>query len=74
MQSVTLEMFDALCDLTRAQQSPSREAARLVLVEGRTVGEAARTAGLSYNAAYQAVERYRGNFKLALKAAGVIPK
>lgn len=43
---MTSEQFDALAELMRLRQSPSREALRLVLVEGATHAAAAEQAGI----------------------------
>lgn len=41
------EAFDALCSLIRVQSGPSREAARLVLVEGVVRTQAAQQTGIT---------------------------
>lgn len=43
---MTNEQFDALAELMRLRQSPSREALRLALVEGSTHALAAEKAGI----------------------------
>lgn len=43
---MTNDQFDALAELMRLRQSPSREALRLVLVEGSTHAHAAEKAGI----------------------------
>lgn len=43
---MTPEQFDALAQLMRLRKSPSREALRLVLVDGMSQSEAAAQAGI----------------------------
>lgn len=43
---MTEQQFDALAELMRLRRSPSREALRLVLVEGATHAAAAERAGI----------------------------
>lgn len=69
---MTPEQFDALAQLLRLQPtSPSREAARLVLVEGVTGVEAARRLGLTQPAVSRAVSSCRRGMELARVAAGM---
>lgn len=46
-ETFSQEAFDALCSLIRVRSSPSREAARLVLVEGVSRSEAAQQTGIT---------------------------
>lgn len=63
---MTPAQFDALATLLRLQPaSPSREAARLVLVEGLTGVEAARRLGLTQPAVSKAVSSCRRGMGLA---------
>lgn len=45
--------------------SPSRDASRLVLVEGYGIAEAAAATGVTYNALYQAIKARRQAIALA---------
>lgn len=65
---MTADQFAALAHLARLQQSPSREAARLVLVDGLTVKDAAAHVGISVPGANQAVLRCRRALELARDA------
>lgn len=67
---MTADQFAALAELLRLRAGPAQEVARLVLVEGISVPEAARTAGLEYTAASQAVRRVRLGLELSRKAVG----
>lgn len=58
--------FSALAQLLRLRASPSREAARLVLVHGMRPAEAARSAGCTPQAASNAIARCRRGIELAL--------
>lgn len=69
-QTITDEQFGALAELLRLRAGPAEQAAFLVLVDGRTVGDAARECALSYRAAYQAVKRCREGLELARRATG----
>lgn len=72
--TMTTEQFDALATLLRLQPtSPSREAARLVLVEGVTGVEAARRLGLTQPAVSRAVSSCRRGMELARVAAANQP-
>lgn len=62
---MTAEQFDALAELLRLRAGPAQAAVRLVLVDGITVPDAARQAGVEYRAAFQAVQRARKGLKLA---------
>lgn len=65
---MTSDQFSALAELLRLRAGPAQEVARLVLVEGLSVPEAARTAGLEYTAASQAVRRAQRGLELAKRA------
>jgi DNA-directed RNA polymerase specialized sigma24 family protein len=67
---MTATQFDALTQLLRLRSGPARQVARLVLVDGLSVPDAARQAGLEYTAASQAVRRVRAGHALARTAAG----
>lgn len=55
---MTNDQYEQLCALTGVSQSSrSRELGRLVLVEGMNLVGAAKQCGLSYNAAWQAVQK-----------------
>lgn len=68
---MTPDQFDALADLLRLRAGPAQQVARMVLVDGLTVPDAARAAGLEYTAAHQAVKRAQRGLQLARVAAGV---
>lgn len=59
----TNEKFDALCSALRTTRrtdgQASREAARLVLMNGLTQAEAARITGVSKQAVHQMIRRLR---------------
>lgn len=63
------DQFDALATLLRFKASASREAARLVLVEGIPKAEAARRVGITAAACGQAVAALMRGLELAKKAA-----
>lgn len=69
--NMTPEQFEAIARLLRMRGSPSREVARLHYVDGMPVADAARQAGLSYNAAHQAVKRVADCLADAMIAAGL---
>lgn len=62
---MTADEFTALAQLLRLRGGPAQEVARLVLVDGLTTADAARRAGLSANAAYNAIARARDGYALA---------
>ena len=68
--NMTHEQFDALARLLRMRGSPSQVVARLHYVDGMPVADAAREAGLSYNAAHQAIKRVACCLADAMIAAG----
>jgi len=57
--------FDALATLMALRASPSREAARLVLVDGLSVADAAAHCGISVQGANQSVLRCKRVIELA---------
>lgn len=59
------DQFTALATLMALRASPSREAARLVLVDGLSVIDAAAQAGITQQGANQAVLRCRRALELA---------
>ena len=63
--------FSTLADLLRLRAGPAQDAARLVLVEGKSVSAAAIDAGLPYPRAWQAVQRAQRGLKLAHSVCGV---
>lgn len=67
---MTAEQFAALAELLRLRQSASREAARLVLVEGMSVGEAAQRAGISSQGVSNALASCQRGIELARLVAG----
>jgi hypothetical protein len=67
---MTADQFDALATLIRLQASASREAARLVLVDGATVTTAAVRTGLTRQGASQVVLRCREAIELARVVVG----
>ena len=68
---MTLSQFEALARLAGLEAgSRSREAARLVLVEGLTQAEAARQAGITRVVSGRAVKRCQEALELARVAAG----
>jgi len=68
---MTPEQFTALAALAKMQDSPSREAARLVLCNGSSVTDAAASVGISQPGANQAVLRMRRALALAERAVTV---
>ncbi len=57
--------YDALCDLMRIGKSPSSEAARMVLVHGAKIKDAAQAVGLKYRGAAAAVQRMKEGIAMA---------
>lgn len=68
---MTPEAFAALVKLLRMTGAQSIEAARLVLVEGKTQKEAVEATGITQAGASQAVKRCRAGLELARMAAGL---
>ncbi len=69
---MTDAQFQALAQLLRLRTGPAREAASLHLVQGLTVPDAARAAGMDYRAATYAVKRAKEGFALAKVATGSV--
>lgn len=67
---MTQEQFDAIAQLIRMQPGPSREAARLVLVDGAPLQIAASGAGITVAGTSNAVQRVRRALDLATVAVG----
>lgn len=65
---MTPEQFEALAALAHLRQSASRDAARLVLVDGLSVIDAAARAGITQQGANQAVLRCKRALELARAA------
>lgn len=66
-QGLTADQYEAIATLLR-MRDPSREAARLVLVDGMRPADAARTTGLTPQAVGNAVSRVRRGLDLAVAA------
>jgi molybdenum-dependent DNA-binding transcriptional regulator ModE len=62
---MTNDQFSALAELLRLRAGPAQIVARMVLVDGISTADAARTVGLEYKAAHQAVKRAQRGFELA---------
>ena len=69
---MTEAQFTALAQLLRLRNGPAREAANLHLVQGLTVPDAARQAGMDYRAATYSVKRVKEGLALAKTAAGPV--
>lgn len=67
---MTPEQFNAMAQLLRLRDSPSREAASLVLVQGIKAADAATATGLSPAGVWNVVNRVRAGMALAVIAAG----
>lgn len=68
LESVSEAQFTALAELLRLRAGPAQDVARLVLVQGLTVPDAARELGMGYHLAYKAVKRAQDGWALARKA------
>lgn len=66
--TMTSDQFAALAELISLRAGKSRDAARLVLVDGLTSAEAARQLGLTTQGSNQAVQRCRRALELARAA------
>lgn len=64
---MTDDQFSALAQLLRLRGGGAQEVARLVLVEGMSVPDAAARTGVSLRAAYFAEQRAREGYELAKK-------
>lgn len=67
---MTDSQFTALASLLRLRAGPAQEAARLVLVDGLSAPDAARSVRMSYIAAFKAVQRVQAGLALAKVATG----
>ena len=67
---MTADQFDALAELLRLRQSASREAARLVLVDGLRTGEAADHTGITSQGVSNAVASCQRGIELAGRIVG----
>jgi predicted DNA-binding protein (UPF0251 family) len=65
---MTPAQFEALAQLLRLRAGPAQEAVRLHLVQGLSVPDAARQAGVKYQLALKATKRAKGGLALAQKA------
>lgn len=65
---MTSAQFSALADLLRLRNGPAQQVARLVLVDGLSVPDAAREVGLEYKNAFKAVKRAKDGLLLAQRA------
>ena len=65
---MTTEQFSAIAELLRLRAGPAQIVARMVLVDGLSVPDAARSAGLEYTAAHKAVKRVQVGLELARRA------
>lgn len=68
---MTNDQFAALATLMPLHDTPSREAARLVLVDGVRPADAARATGISPAAVSNVVSKCRARLALAQAAVGV---
>lgn len=68
-EPMTADQFAALSQLLRLRPGPAQDAARLHMVDGLSVPDAARRAGCEYRCAWQAVQRARAGLELARQAA-----
>lgn len=67
---MTPAQFTALANLLRLRAGPAQYVARLVLVQGLSVPDAAREEGMDYHLAYKAVKRAQDGLALARVVAG----
>lgn len=65
---MTPDQFAALADLLRLRPGPAQQCARLVLVDGLRITDAAAQVGMQYRAAAAAVQRARSGLDLAKRA------
>lgn len=68
---MTPDQFTALAELLRLRDGPAQQVARMVLVDGLTVPDAARQLGMGYHLAYKAVKRAQDGLQLARCACGL---
>lgn len=67
---MTPTAFDALAELAGCRDSPAREAARMVLVDGVAQSEAARRADITRQSVNGVLLRFRHAQELAMTACG----
>jgi DNA-directed RNA polymerase specialized sigma24 family protein len=67
---VTEAQFHSLAQLLRLRAGPTQEAVRLHMVQGLSVPDAARAAGVDYQLALKAVYRVNAGLDLAKLAVG----
>lgn len=67
---MTDTQFTALAQLLRLRAGPAQEAVRMHLVQGLSVPDAARKAGVDYQLALKAVYRVKEGLALIKRAAG----
>lgn len=67
---MTSDQFAALAQLLRLRTGPTREVARLVLVDGLSAADAARQVGMPYRIACAAVQRARKGLELVHQVGG----
>ncbi len=68
MTTLAAPQFAALAQLLRLRGGSAKEVARMALVGGATVPDAARAMGMRYHLAYKAVKRAKDGLALALIA------
>jgi DNA-directed RNA polymerase specialized sigma24 family protein len=69
---MTEAQFTALAQLLRLRAGPARQAVRLHLVQGLSVPDAARAAGVDYQLALKAVYRVNAGLALTKQASGPV--
>ena len=67
---MTPQQFQALAQLLKLRTGPAQALCHLVLVDGMAVPEATKAAGMTRQAAHQALKRARKGLELAKTAAG----
>lgn len=70
---MTSDQFNAIAQLLRMQDSPSRQAARMVLIDGASVGEAAKASNITSQAVSRALRSIRTGIDLARAAVETPP-
>ena len=65
LKAISQDAFDALCTLSRMRVSPSRDAARLVLVDGISRQDAAQQTGITPGGVSNALKPIRAALQLA---------
>ena len=69
---MTDAQFTALAQLLRLRAGPAQDAVRLHLVQGLSVPDAARAAGVDYQLALKAVYRVNAGLALTKRASGPV--